>query len=76
MADWISVKDTMPPPNVRLLVVWGAGQVDTAHTFYKWRHSLHPLGYLIQGHPGSHAAVTHWMLLPPLPSGTGGSSNG
>lgn len=67
---WVSMDDRPPPPDTKLLVVWACGdeyRVDKAHTFTKWEHPGHPLGYLIQGHPGSHAMVTHWMLEPPLP---------
>ena len=64
-AGWTSMKDRPPPPDTWLLVTWGTHRaVDKAHTFSKWKHPSHPLGYLIQGHPGSHNDVTAWMLLP------------
>lgn len=65
--QWIAVADQMPPPDTWLLVAWGGSAVDKAHTFTKWRHASNPLGYLIQGHPGSHGDVTHWMPLPSFP---------
>ncbi len=66
--DWTPIAEQMPPFGVKLLVVWGDHKaVDKAHTFSKWKHKSHPLGYLIQGHPGSHNDVTHWMLLPEPP---------
>jgi len=75
-AGWISVADRMPPPDTRLLVVWGDQKaVDKAHTFSKWKHHSNPLGYLIQGHPGSHNDVTHWMPLPAAPT-DGGQGHG
>ena len=65
---WVAVTERMPPPDSNLLVVWGEDrQVDKAHTFSKWKHPSNPLGYLIQGHPGSHNDVTHWMLRPEAP---------
>ncbi len=69
-APWVSVKDRMPPPDAWLLVVWDGGRVDKAHTFNKWKHHTNPLGYLIQGHPGAHVDVTHWMPLPAPPTET------
>lgn len=67
-AGWTSMKDRPPPPDTWLLVTWGTHRaVDKAHTFSKWKHPSHPLGYLIQGHPGSHNCVTAWMLLPAAP---------
>lgn len=67
-AQWVPVSERMPPPDAWLLVTWGDHRaVDKAHTFVKWRHNSHPLGYLIQGHPGAHNDVTHWMPLPPPP---------
>lgn len=66
--DWVAVSERMPPPDSNLLVVWGEDkQIDKAHTFAKWKHQTNPLGYLIQGHPGSHNDVTHWMLHPEAP---------
>lgn len=73
--QWIATADQMPPPDTWLLVTWGDGAVDKAHTFTKWKHASNPLGYLIQGHPGSHNDVTHWMHLPP-PPGIGGEKGG
>jgi 8-oxo-dGTP pyrophosphatase MutT (NUDIX family) len=67
---WTSARERMPPPGVELLVAWGEHRaVDTAHTHahVKWKHPSHPLGYLIQGHPGSHNDVTDWMLRPTAP---------
>ena len=66
--NWTAMGEAWPPPNVWLLVAWGGGHADVAHTFTKWRHASNPKGYLIQGHPGSHNCVTHWMPLPDLPS--------
>ena len=65
---WVPVVERMPPPDTWLLVAWHGGRVDKAHTFNKWKHHSHPLGYLIQGHPGAHVDVTHWMLLPQAPN--------
>jgi hypothetical protein len=68
LGAWVPTRERMPPPDVWLLVVWGAHKaVDKAHTFNQWKHHAHPLGYLIQGHPGAHVDVTHWMLLPTPP---------
>lgn len=68
MSEWKPIS-TAPPPDAWLLVVWGNHRaVDKAHTFTKYRHKLHPLEYLIQGHPGSHNDVTHWMPLPAPPT--------
>lgn len=62
---WVSMKDRPPPPDCWLLVTWGDhNAVDKAHTYTKWKHKTNPLGYLIQGHHGSHNDVTAWMLLP------------
>lgn len=66
-AGWISVKECMPPPDSRCLVWFCGDLIGVAHTFTKWKHPSHPLGYLIQGHGGSHNDVTHWMPLPPPP---------
>ncbi|MDE2106018.1 MAG: hypothetical protein KGL39_52835 [Patescibacteria group bacterium] len=64
-AQWQKMSDQPPPPDSYLLVAWGDHQaVDKAHTFSKWKHPACPLGFIIQGHPGSHNDVTHWMLLP------------
>jgi len=68
---WTSAREQMPPPDVELLVAWGDHRaVDTAHTHVRWKHPSHPLGYLIQGHPGSHNDVTDWMLRPVAPHKT------
>lgn len=65
---WTKMADQPPPPDVWLWVTWGVHKkVDKAHTFTKYKHHKHPLGYFIQGHPGSHNDVTHWMLLPEAP---------
>lgn len=61
--NWIACKDKMPPPDSRLLVAWGGDCIAMAHTFTKWKDPSHPLGYLIQGHGGSHNQVTHWVML-------------
>lgn len=67
---WVPIAERWPPEDVWLLVVWGSGRrVDKAHTFIKWKHHTNPRGFLIQGHPGSHSSVTHWMLLPSPPEG-------
>lgn len=67
-STWVRTQDHMPPADTWLLVVWGSHRVvDEAHTFTKWKHPSHPLGYLIQGHGGSHNDVTHWMLRPEPP---------
>ena len=68
LGGWVPVAQRMPPPDTWLLVSWGSGRVDKAHTFTKWKHPKCPLGYLIQGHPGAHVDVTHWMPLPQPPN--------
>lgn len=67
LGAWVPMAERWPPPDAWLLVTWGGGAVDKAHTFTKWKHRTNPKGYLIQGHPGSHNCVTHWMLLPAPP---------
>jgi hypothetical protein len=57
----------MPPPDSEILVWWGGDCLGMAHTFSKWKHPSHPLGYLIQGHGGSHNDVTHWRARPAPP---------
>jgi hypothetical protein len=64
LGAWVPMAERWPPPDAWLLVTWGGSVVDKAHTFTKWKHRTNPKGYLIQGHPGSHNCVTHWMLLP------------
>jgi len=66
-AGWVPCAERMPPPDRRYLVWFSGDCIGIAHTFSKWKHPSHPLGYLIQGHGGSHNDVTHWMPLPPAP---------
>jgi hypothetical protein len=71
MSEWKRLRDEWPPQGVEILVCWMCGgepRVDKAHTYAKWRHPSNPRGYLIQGYPGAHADVTHWMPLPQPPS--------
>jgi hypothetical protein len=68
LGAWVPMRERPPPPDTWLLVTWGNHRaVDKAHTFTKWKHRTHPLGYLIQGHPGAHTDVTHWQPLPAPP---------
>jgi hypothetical protein len=67
LGAWVPVTERMPPPNGRYLVWFDGDCIGIAHTFAKWKHPSHPLGYLIQGHGGSHNQVTHWMPLPDPP---------
>jgi hypothetical protein len=67
-SPWIPVAKTYPPPNIWILVAWGGDRVDKAHTFSTYKHPSCPAGYLIQGHPGAHVDVTHWMPMPTHPA--------
>jgi hypothetical protein len=67
LGAWVPCAQKMPPPDGRYLVWFSGDCIGIAHTFVKWKHPSHPLGYLIQGHGGSHNDVTHWMLLPSPP---------
>jgi hypothetical protein len=75
-AEWVPCANKMPPRDGRYLVWFGGDCIGIAHTFTKWKHQSHPLGYLIQGHGGSHNDVTHWKPLPEPPdSAAKGESN-
>lgn len=59
MSEWISVKDRLPEPNIRVLCYapsrFGYGDFDIC-IVYGWKCC-----------PDRHYGVTHWMPLPEPP---------
>jgi len=53
---WISVEDSLPDPEITVLVKdkWGSIGID----------ELRPLGGVVWYYDGTHRTITHWQFLP------------
>lgn len=58
-SPWISVKDRLPPPDRRVLALYGPGDLDVSW----WIASAE----CWSNHRGRIGVVTHWMPIPPIP---------
>ena len=68
MSEWISVKDRLPEPEIRVLVAYGSeaeiAWIDKIKSDQKWEVDYHSCGCCASF---VSRLVTHWMPLPELP---------